>query len=69
MDLSKIVDEAIYKACHNMPDDTPSIGEGLDSLLSDKVKTYQLLINYSNILLEEYHKSLRLELSKQGINI
>lgn len=68
MDLSKIIDDALYKACNNLPLDTPSTSN-LNGLLADKAKTYQLLINYSAILLEEYHAALKLELSKQGINI
>lgn len=70
MDLSKIVDTAMSKTIYSIrPDGMSLASEGFCDFLSNDPQRIQKLLNYSYVLLEEYHKSLKAELSKQGITI
>lgn len=60
MDISKIINDSIDKSVKDVVD---------GKFKKPEVKQEEMLMNYSNILLETYHDELCKELAKHGINL
>ena len=70
MDVSKIISVSIDKALeYSVKEDFENKFQLNDDNLKDFVHQNKLLMIYSNILLETYHKELKKVLAKQGIDI
>ncbi len=69
MDIEKIISVSIDKSIKDMVDKKSKENNYPDKEMSSLIKQDELLMNYSNNLLIEYHKALKSELAKQGINI
>ncbi len=69
MDISKIVSDSIDKSVKQV------VSGKFDDIITDNQYMNELagqdamLMNYANILLTTYHKELKKELSKHGIEI
>jgi hypothetical protein len=70
LDTSKIISNAVEESINGIvnknPSELPNIG---NQKYSDSIKQDELLMNYSNNLLNNYHNALKEELAKQGIII
>lgn len=69
MDISKIVNDSIDKCAKQVADGEFNNIVAEDPNMSALVGQDAMLMNYANILLATYHKELKKELSKHGIEI
>ena len=69
MDINKIISDSLDKSTKDVIDKKFKENNYPDKGMSSLIKQNEFLMNYSNNLLIEYHKALKSELSKQGINI
>lgn len=70
MDISKIVSDSLEKSLKQVADgkfDNSIVND--DPSMSELARQDDMLMNYTNILLETYHTELKKELSKHGIEI
>lgn len=69
MDISKIVSDSIDKSLKQVADKKFDNIVVDDPTISELASQDAMLMNYTNILLATYHKELKKELSKHGIEI
>lgn len=72
MDISKIIDDTIYKCAHETANGqfkSDFKADTEDKTVLDMAKQNGLMMNYCNSLLEAYHKELSASLATQGIHI
>lgn len=72
MDISKIIDDTIYKCTHEVVNGKFKNHYEADkegNAILDADKQNEMIINYCNSLLEAYHKELSASLAAQGIHI
>lgn len=69
MDISKIINDSIDKSLKQVTDGKFDNIVDDDPNMSEHAGQNAMLMNYTNILLETYHKELKKELSKHGIEI
>lgn len=69
MDISKIINDSIDKSLKQVTDGKFDNIVDDDPNMSELAGQNAMLMNYTNILLETYHKELKKELSKHGIEI
>lgn len=69
VDISKIVSDSIDKSIKHVANEKFDNIVVDDPTMSELAGQDAMLMNYTNILLETYHKELKKELSKHGIEI
>lgn len=72
MDISKLIDDTIYKCTHDAANgkfENIIKTDSKDKAVLDMAKQNEMIMNYCNLLLESYHKELSAALAEQGIHI
>ncbi len=72
MDISKIIDDTIYKCTQDVANDkfkNHFKTDDEDKAVLDNAVQNEIIMNYCNSLLEAYHKELSASLAAQGIHI
>lgn len=72
MDISKLIDDTLYKCAHDVADgkfENIIKTDNEDITVLDMAKQNEMIMNYCNLLLESYHKELSASLAVQGIHI